>query len=332
MNKDSKGKYWVGFDLGGTKMMATVYGRGFKPLGQRKKKTRGFEGAKAGVARVVETITEALDDAGLDRRKLSGIGIGYPGPLDVESGVILDSPNLGWKKTPLRQTLEKAFHCRTVIVNDADAGIYGEYRFGVARGARCAVGFFVGTGIGGGCVYEGRLLRGKRQSCLEVGHLPMLPDGPLCGCGRRGCLETLASRLALSAAVAVAAYRGEAPHVVRLAGTDLANIRSGVLSEAIRAGDTVIEDIVRNSIEWLGRGVATMVNLLAPDVVVLGGGLVEAMPTLYLEEVRRSARAHVMPTFSKTFKVAVARLGNDATALGAAAWAEKTLTRRESAE
>ncbi len=313
---------WVGFDLGGTKMLAAVFDGNFRPIGRKRRKTRGQEGMKAGLDRLIGTIEDALADAGIQPNEVAGIGVGCPGPLDLDRGVVLETPNLGWTNAPVRRTLEKAFGCATVIANDVDAGVFGEYRFGAARGARCVVGVFPGTGIGGGCVYEGTLLRGRTGSCMEIGHIPVVPDGALCGCGRYGCLETVASRLAIAAAAAAAAHRGEAPHLAEIAGTDVANIRSAAISQAIEAGDQVVEQIVRKAARHIGWTMAGVVNLLAPDVVLLGGGLVEEMPELFRDEIKGQLKAQVMPALRKTFKMAVAELGDNASVTGAAAWAE----------
>jgi glucokinase len=313
---------WVGFDLGGTKMLAAAFSPEFRVLGRKRRKTKGAEGAKAGLERIVETIRDALAEGNVADEKLAGIGVGCPGNIDLEKGVVIDAANLSWKNVQIREALEKEFKCPAVILNDVDAGVYGEYRFGAGKGARCLVGVFPGTGIGGGCVYEGKVLRGKNISCFEIGHIQINPNGVPCGCGRIGCLETEASRLAISAAAAAAAFRGEAPHLLAAAGTDLANIRSGVLAEAIRAGDAVIERIVERAARLIGWAVGDVVNLLAPDTIVLGGGLVEAMPELFLEEVEQAARQRAAPPFSKIFKVAAAKLGDDAVVRGAAAWAQ----------
>lgn len=314
---------WLGFDLGGTKMNAVLFDRKFEPITRRKKKTRGADGVDAGIERIRTTIEKLLEDGLVSKDRLGGIGIGCPGPLDLDEGVILELPNLGWKNVPLKKLLEKEFGCPVSICNDVDAGVYGEFRFGAAMGARSVLGVFPGTGIGGGLVYEGNIFRGKKSSCLEIGHVLMQPYGVLCGCGKRGCLETVASRLALSAEIAKAAYRGQAPHILRVAGTDLANIRSGTIKEAIEAGDTIVEQIMRDGAKHLGTALGGAVNLLAPDVVVLGGGLVEALPKLYLEEVGKSMTKQVMPSFQKTYELKVAKLGDDAGAMGAAAWAKR---------
>jgi len=323
------GRVWVGFDLGGTKMLAVVYDGRFRPLARQRKRTRGHEGVKGGLKRLVATISEALDAAGVGADRLAGIGVGCPGPLNLDKGIVLETPNLGWKNAKVRAELEGAFGCPTVIANDVDAGTYGEYRFGAARGARCALGVFPGTGIGGGAVYEGAILRGRKGSALEIGHIPVERGGALCGCGRRGCLETVASRLAISAAAAAAAYRGKAPNLLQLAGTDGGAIRSGPLAKSIAAGDVAVEAIVREAARTVGWAMAGVVNTLAPDRVVLGGGLVEEMPELYREEVVAGLEAQVMPSFKGTYKVAVAELGDDATVKGAAAWAQQIVAPAE---
>jgi len=303
-------------------MLAVVFDGQMKVVARARTKTRAHEGANAGIKRICATIREALDEADIAAETVGGIGIGCPGPLDLDEGVLVDAPNLGWNDVPLRTILEQELGCPAVILNDVDAGVYGEHRFGAARGARCVFGAFPGTGIGGGCVYEGKILRGKKSSCMEIGHVQVLPNGPLCGCGQRGCLEAVASRLAVAAAVAQAVHRGDAPYVEKAHGTDLANIRSGALARAIAAGDRTVEEIVRAAAVYLGTALAGVVHLLAPDVVVLGGGMVEAMPELIVETAGKAARERVMPTFADTFEVVAAELGDDATAMGAAAWAQ----------
>jgi len=319
--KKTKNRVWIGFDLGGTKMMAVVLNDASRVIATRRRKTKGEVGANVGVARIVETIEEALGEAKVDPSRLSGIGMGVPGMLNLNTGLLKLAPNLGWRDVPLRKVLTRRFHVPVAIANDVDAGVYGEYRFGSARGARCVVGVFPGTGVGGGCVYEGRILRGKTGSCMEIGHVPVMPDGTLCGCGRRGCLETVASRLAISAELAQAVYRGEAPQLKKLAGTDIANIRSGIIREAMEAGDRVVERIVRHAARQIGRVLIGTVHQLAPDVIVLGGGLVEEMPALFVGEITDTLNKGVTETFRGSFKVAAARLGDYATAMGAAALA-----------
>ncbi len=327
-NNGKNNDHWVGFDLGGTKMLATVFDDEFSLLGRKRKRTRGEEGAKVGVDRIIQTVSQALENAQLAPDQLNGIGVGVPGPVDPEKGVVLEAVNLGWEQVQLRQALEDAFKCPAMILNDVDAGVFGENQLGAAQKARTVLGIFPGTGIGGGCVYDGQIVRGKSISAMEIGHIEVTHDGNLCGCGRRGCLETEASRLAISAEVAKAAFRGETPYLRSKAGTDLSNIRSGILADAIANGDRVVEQILRTAAFKIGIAVANVVHLICPDTIVLGGGLVEAMPELFVEEVTASASNRVMPSFVGSFKVVAAKLGDYATVQGAAAWT-RSVVRKE---
>lgn len=327
MSNESKKKYWIGFDLGGTKMMAVVFDKDFKALSRVRKKTKANEGMVAGVERMGDVIDEALVEAKLTKKNITGIGVGCPGPLDLNRGVIIYGPNLGWKNAKIKASLEKRFGCPAMISNDVDAGVYGEYCYGAGRGARCVLGVFPGTGIGAGCIYEGRILRGKVNSCMELGHIQVLPNGPLCGCGQHGCLESVASRLAISTAAAAAAYRGEAPYLLKSVGMDLSNISSGKIAAAIDAGDKAVERIVRDAAKWLGIGIANAINLLAPDVVILGGGLVEALPKMLITEIEETSRKKVMTAFKDTYTIKLAQLGDNATATGAAAWVRESVNK-----
>ncbi len=320
-----KAKHWVGFDLGGTKMLAIVVDPDFEIIAKVRKKTRSYQGQEAGLQRITAAVQEALSISGIDPEQVAGIGVGSPGPLDPDRGVILDPPNLGWINAPLKKSLEKGLGRPVVITGDVDAGVYGELCFGAAKGAANALGVSPGTGIGGGYVLDGEIVQGRGCSAFEIGHLQVLPDGPLCGCGSRGCLEAVASRLAISSAAAVAAYRGAAPHLLSSVGMDVAEIRSGVLAASVAAGDRAVEEIVRQAARWIGIAVGSVVNLLVPEVVVLGGGLVEAMPQLFLEEVTDQAKTKAMRTYKDKFRVVVAEMGDYSTALGAAAWAQKKL-------
>lgn len=330
MTKVRPRPFSVGFDLGATKMMAVILDQKMCPVGRRRRRTRGGKDKHVGIGRVVETIREALEEAGVPLKSVSCIGIGVPGPVDMDRGTVPFMPNIGWRNMPVRYRIQSELGCPVSVLNDVDAGVYGEFRYGCATGARCVLGVFPGTGIGGGCVYEGRIFHGSHLSCLELGHIPVVPGGARCGCGKRGCLETVASRLAIAAATATAASQGAAPHLSEASGTALSGIRSSVLKNSIAAGDTVVEEALREAARWLGVGVAAAVNILLPDIVVLGGGLVEAFPTLFKTEVGRAARDRVMPAFRREFKVRVAALGDDATAVGAAAWARQAVEQKNS--
>ena len=321
--KNVPDKVWVGFDLGGTKMLAVVFDENFQVLGKKRRKTRDKMKDGVQLDRLADTIRMALADAGANESAVQGIGAGCPGPLDLKKGVILEAPNLGWRNVELKDYFATQFDCPAEICNDVDAGVFGEYTHGAGQGARCVLGVFPGTGIGGGCVYEGQIFRGSRASCMEVGFMQMATEGPAAGVGPVGTLEALASRLWISAEAAKAVYRGKAPNLAKLAGTDLANIRSGILSKAIAAGDKAVEEIVALAAQQVGRAIGSLVNVLAPDIVIVGGGLAEAMPELYLSETQKGAKRNVLPSLKDCFKIRIAELGDNATVIGAAAWVKQ---------
>ncbi|MFH5805682.1 ROK family protein [Alienimonas sp. DA493] len=309
----------IGFDLGGTKMYACAFDAKYKLLGKDRRKTKGHLGSEAGVERIITTINDCLEDAGVKAKQVVGIGVGAPGVTDLDKGVLLNTANLGWKNVPLAELLSKEFDCPVTLCNDVDAGVYGEWKFGAGKEKRCVLGVFPGTGIGGGLVYEGAIFRGAKMSCMEIGHMPVDPLGPRSGLGQKGTLEAVASKLAIAGQAALAAYRGQAPYLMKNVGTDLTDIRSGALSDSAEK-DEVVKQILLDAAETVGTTVGGVINLLAPDVVVLGGGLVEAMPKLLVPAVRKAAEAAVMPAFRGAFEVVPAELGDEAAVMGAAAW------------
>lgn len=300
-------------------MLAVAFDNDMKPVGRRRRKTRGSD---SGIARIVTTIKKLLAENEIEPNRIAGIGIGCPGPIDLDAGRLLSSPNLGWDTVDVQKVLTKQFDCPVAVVNDVDAGVYGEYRFGAAEGSRCVVGIFPGTGIGGGCVYEGKILQGAGISCMEIGHT-RISSGVRCSGGEiPGTLETEASRLAIAGEAAKLAYRGEAPALLKDAGTDLASIRSGSLADAIKNGDEAVKRVIEEAATVIGYAVVNVVHMLCPDKIVLGGGLVEAMESLLLDRVRKTAHDCVMPVYKDRFKIVAAKLGDDAAVIGAAALAK----------
>lgn len=320
---DKPGKHWVGFDLGGTKMLAAVFDSKLHVVGRKKKRVRSGDSAKEGLGRILETIEEAIAAAGIDRASIGGVGIGCPGPIDGKKGVMRYAPNLGWRDVDVVKPLSDALHCPGFILNDVDAGVYGEYTAGAAKGVRCVVGIFPGTGVGGGCVYEGQILGGGRISAMEIGHMRISSSDRLGGTDMTGTLESEASRLSIAAECGRLAYRGAAPQLHKAAGVDIAAIRSKTIFEAIDKGDTQVQRVVDNAIEQLGYAAVNMVHLLAPEVIVLGGGLVEARPAAFVSGVQKVIDRAVMECYLGLTKVVAAELGDDATVLGAAAWSRR---------
>ena len=325
MKESMNKKIIIGFDLGGTKMLAAAYDEKFKKLCFIKRKSKGANGQKEGLKRIIETIDMLLEENNLKKNSIVCIGLGIPGPIDPDKGIAINLPNMGWEMLEIEKLLTNEYDCNVKIINDVDAGTYAEYLFGAAQKAKCAIGIFPGTGIGGGCVVNGNVYEGKISS-MEIGHIQVETPGRICGCGNYGCLETVASRLAIASEVSKAAYRGKAPYISKRIGTDIADIKSGAIAKAIENGDDVVEQIVIDACKQIGAVAGSiLVNLFSPDHIILGGGLVEAMPEMFVKHVKNATNKTCMNLYKNSFKVVAAKLGDDATVLGAAAWAEHSL-------
>lgn len=314
-------KTYIGFDMGGTKMISAVVDEQMKIVARERVKTGAHGGAEEVYGRVVEAIRDSLRSAGVDRPE--AIGLSIPGPVDRARGVILRTPNLGFKDFPIAERLQKEFGVPVALENDVNAGVYGEYRAGAAKGYRYVVGLFMGTGIGGGLVLDGRLYGGATGNAGEIGHVTVQPDGPLCGCGRHGCVESLASRTAIAKDLAQLAASGKAPTVLQKAGTDIKKIKSGVIAKAFEKGEEAVIEVVERAARFVGMAMAGCVNTLSPDVVVLGGGLVEKLGERFVGPAREAMRAYAMADLVRDVAVIAAALGDDAVPIGAAALARE---------
>lgn len=312
--------FWIGFDLGGTKMMASVLDASYTVLGSARKSTNGSDGAAKGRAKIIKAIEEAIEEAGVDPKGIQGIGIGCPGLVNPDKGILIFAPNLGWTNMALRKLLQTKFKCPIGVLNDVDAGTYGEYTLGAGKGARSLLGVFPGTGVGAGFVYNGQLVMGRAISAMELGNI--LFPGTHIGSPVFGTvtLEDLTSRLALASQAGLACYRGQLPELDKKTEGALRSIRSKALANAFRSGDDAAMIMFRNSIRYLGMGVATVVNLLAPDRITLGGGLVEELPGLYLNLLKEEVEHYAIPELARGIKYSLAKLGGQAVAVGAVAW------------
>ena len=284
-----------------------------------KAKTKPEKGERFFIKSIVDAVHYVLRDAKVQLRDVSGIGIGCPGFIDPEKGIIAASPNIPFLRNyPLAKRIAKLIGLPVTLGNDVQTGLYGEHQFGAAKGYDNVIGIFMGTGIGGALILNGQPYRGTSGSAGEVGHVKMDLGGPACGCGNHGCLEAFAGRLAISSEAAVLVARQKAPHVGQKAGTDIRDIKSGLLAKAIRAGDEAVEELIRGKAKRVGLLMSNLVNILNPDMIVLGGGVVEAMPSLIARQAEKTMRRYTLPTSLKYVKVAVAKLGDHSIVMGAA--------------
>jgi glucokinase len=314
-----KKRFTIGMDVGGTKILACLFDSHFKIVSETKIKTKPDRGERFFLKSLKAAVSHLLHDASVRPQEIIGLGVGCPGFIDPVKGVVQSSANIAFLNDfPLAKRLARLTGLPVTVGNDVQTGLYGEHQFGAARGYSHALGIFLGTGIGGALLLNGELYRGANGFAGEVGHLQIDPEGPLCGCGHRGCFEAYAGRLAISAEAAIAAARGKAPHLAQKVGTDLREIRSGALAKAVRAGDKVLEEVIDSKARLVGLVIANLVNLLNPSVVVLGGGLVEAMPQRIVKTAERVMRERALSSSARTVKVVAAKLGDYSIAIGAA--------------
>jgi glucokinase len=290
-------RYVLGVDLGGTKIsVGAMTADGSRQLGERTEATLAAEGADAVVGRIVSlieaTIGAVTKETGARRDDILGVGIGSPGPLDRERGIVITTPNLGWHNFPLRDRVADATGLRATLDNDANCATVGEWWIGAARGGRNVVGMTIGTGIGGGLILDGKLYHGSSDVAGEIGHTSIEFNGRRCKCGNEGCLEAYASGPATAERAREALAGGESSALIAMAGGDLSTLTAHHVYDAALQGDRVAREIVRETARFIGAGIANLLNIFNPDVVVLAGGVAEAGEELFAPvrmEVRRRA-------------------------------------------
>lgn len=310
--------YILGIDLGGTKVMAAVFDGHNQIISRARAKTNAWRDDEEVFHTIASTARRALTSAGIEAADLRAIGIGAPGPLDPDTGYIIESSNMKFRNFPLGPRLAEAFGCPAVVDNDVNAGVYGEFKQGAARTARHVLGVFVGTGIGGGLIINGALYHGFSKNAGEIGHIIVQANGPRCGCGNRGCLEALASRTAMTRDIRRQIKRGVKTSVKALLKRETDVLSGGDLKKAYRTGDRLVVKVTNRAARMIGIGIGSLVNVLAPEIVVLGGGVVEAMGDDFLARIDRSTREIALDFATKDLQIVRAALGDDAGVIGAA--------------
>jgi glucokinase len=325
-------RFVLGLDLGGTKINAAVLDASGNLMSRAREKTEAELGAEAVLERIVQTGTKALQGAGIGSEQLYAVGIGSPGPLDWRTGVIIESAHLNFDHFPLGPRLAERFGWPVFVDNDVNAGTYGEFRRGAARGANYALGIFVGTGIGGGIVIDDRLYHGFSKNAGEVGHMVVKAGGPRCNCGARGCLEAVASRTAIVRDLRNAVKDGRKTSLTKRHGKRLEEVSSGALKQAYQQEDKLVQKTVKRAAKYIGIGIGSLVNVLGPEVIVLGGGVIEALGDEMLPIIEKSAARVAFEYSMQGVRIVRAELGDDAGVIGAAIIASERFERQGSSQ
>lgn len=324
MSKQNKpARTYVGVDIGGTKIQASVVEESGTILGRERTTTPRECGPEDVVAALEKLVDKVLKQHDCRPSDLSGIGIAVPGVVEPDTGYVVVTPNMSLSGVPLGEQLESRFRAPVALGNDCNLGALGEAWLGSARKARSMVAILVGTGIGAGFVRNGKLWRGARESAGEIGHMIMQIGGPKCGCGNCGCLEALASRSAIERELRDAVAAGRKTCLTNSRDDDLRVIRSSELRRALDAGDELVMEIVRRAAEVLGYACLNVRHLIDPEVIVLGGGVIKACSDYMLPVVEETIGSDQLPGAREGGEVRLSALGDDAVVLGAVALAQR---------
>jgi glucokinase len=311
--------YWVGVDLGGTKTLAGVFDDRFHLAGRAKESTPYAQGPGAVFETVARAVEKALKDAGVGPDKVRGLGMGLPGQIDASGTRVKYAPNLDWRDLDVTAHIPKAWTWPTFVENDVRVGTFGEWKHGAARGARHVLGVFVGTGVGGALIIDGKLYYGFNHNAGEIGHTIIN--------WRKGTeLESVAGRRWI--VTRAKQLLDDAPKRVRKEwkGVDLAAVKSALLAEFYQKDDPVAVQLLDDAARALGAAIGSLVNLLSPEVIVLGGGVTEALGDHFVERVWEIASRFALPGATDGVRFVAAALKDDSGIIGAAAIAKARVT------
>jgi len=316
-------QYIIGVDLGGTNI---VFGAmtvdGAQQYAMHSVPTMPELGADGVVARINEGIERVIAQTsaatGAPRSSFLGAGIGSPGPLDRERGIVIITPNLGWRDFPLLDRVRDVVRLDLTLDNDANCATLGETWLGAAKGAKHVVGLTIGTGIGGGLIRDGKLYHGVSDVAGELGHVTIDSTGRRCGCGNYGCLEAYASGPAIAERAREALAGGEPSMLPAMVGADLSRITAATIYEASSKGDPLAMQVVRDTARFLGTGLANLLNIFNPEVAVLAGGVAQAGDALF-EPLRAEVRRRAFKPAVDACRIVPGTLGGNAGVIGAVA-------------
>lgn len=316
------GNHFVGVDFGGTKILAGVFNSSFKLLKTVKLSTKPERGVEAVIERIERAVRAAVDEADLDLKHIRAMGLGAPGTVEPESGRVIYAINVGWENVPLKKELEKRLGLPVFIENDCKASTLGIYHLELKGKPRSMVGVFLGTGVGGGLILNGELYAGANFAAGEVGHMIIDAAGAKTGRTARGTFESLASRTAIFHRIKTAVKEGQKTILTEMLGPGLEEMRSGDLRRALRSGDKLIEKVVAEAAQYTGVAVANLISVLGPEVVALGGGVIEALGEEMMPIIEKRAEELLLPGTFNGVRILASQLGDHAGISGAVVLAQ----------
>ena len=310
-------KYSIGIDLGGTKVLIALVNRiDGSVVSFVKKKIKKENGPKNITKKLFEGIEELLNSENVSLSEISSIGIGSAGQIDRKNGIILGAPNLDCYNYKIKDIMTEKFGIPVFIGNDVEVAAIGEQKFGAGKNCKDFVCIFVGTGIGSAIVKEGKLIYGSTGTAGEIGHIIVDLNGRPCGCGAHGCLEAYASRSAIETRIEGALKKGRKSCITDYL-EEGKSIKSGMIKKSIEREDELVTQCVTEASEYLSGGIASIINFINPELVILGGGLIDAVDYFYQNTINK-AKTKSLPVPSEKIKFKKAELGDFSGVIGAA--------------
>ena len=322
-----KRRLYVGVDVGGTKVLAALVKQAGQVIDRQRISTPRGKKPTATVDAVIGAIEDLLAKAGVSAADVAGIGLAIPGVVDPDAGRIVVTPNMDLTGVEIVEVMRKRLDVPIALGNDVNLGTLGEKWLGTGREADSVVGIFVGTGIGGGIFTGGALHRGHREAAAEIGHLVMEIGGPKCGCGGSGCFEAIASRTAMDRDIRAAIAAGRPSIVTELLADETSLIRSGVLRKALARGDEVVTEVMTRAAEVMGHACLSIRHLIDPEVIVFGGGVIEACGYFMLPIIEKVIEGDPLAGARPGGRILESSLGDDAVIWGAVALAQQAIGR-----
>jgi len=312
---------FLGLDIGGTKLACGIADASGRLLARATEPTDENASARAIFDRLVALSEAALNDSGTAPEEIEAVGISYGGPVDYETGRTITCHHLrGWEDIPLEQWARERFGLPVDMDNDANVAALGEAVYGAGKGHRFLLYLTVSSGIGGGIILDGKIYRGAASLAGEIGHTVLEPEGPVCTCGKRGCLEALASGWSIARRARDALENAGAS---TLSGLAPEQVTAQAVAQAAEAGDALALRVMNETADYLGRGIAAGINILNPSIVVIGGGVSKAGDVLF-GPVRAAVDKYAVEGCARAASIVPAALGDDAAVLGAVALAAQT--------
>lgn len=318
-------KFIVSVDMGGTKILASVLNSKKGIIARQKKPTNIESGTKVYVKDIAELVQKVVKTSKLDEKNIVAVCLGVPGSVNPQTGVIGIAPNLGIKNYKMKAELEKLIPYPVLLENDVNLGALGIKNYGVGKDATNMLAVFVGTGIGGGVVIDKKMYRGFNFVAGEIGHMLVQKNGPKCGCGKKGCFEALASRTAIVNNIINDVKKLKKKSVLSDLIKSNERIKSGALRNAIDKKDKVVTKRITEACEVIGDVLASVCNLMNFDMIVLGGGVIEALGDFMLPIIKQQFNNQVFEAAAKGVKIVPSKLADDAAIYGGLALAEEFL-------